>query len=604
MKYSSLTSAIMIALATSSTQAEETSTLNQVNVTASHVPMSQHAVTANSVVITADDIAENHYRTLNDALTSIPGITFVRNGGLGTNTSIFMRGQSGRSVLVLVDGVDMTNPMGTGGAILSSLLLSDVERIEVLKGAQSGIWGSNASAGVINIITKQAKDGTRGSALFETGDNNYNKLAVSLSSAEEGGDFSVSFSQLNTDGFSAVKAYKSYEQNYEDDAFNQTDFSMNMGININPNHRLEVLLKTAQSTSNYDGTTNPNKTDSVDYENTIKRLQYLYTHNAFNSTVYVSQNNIKQYNDAVINSVGLKGGYQYATDQALSFVLNNNQYENLTTGDSYYNTGVGVTNTNQFNNNSLIFTQSIRSDQYNTFKGKTTGKLGLKKTFQKDLFISANVGTAYNAPTLFQSTYGLTSNLQPEETVGFDVSVGIYGAELTYYESRAKNLINYAGTWPNDYYENLAGISKFSGVEFSYSNYVEKANTLLNLTFTQVSAKDDNSEFLARRAEQTVGLNLLYDGFNRLTIGINNRYIGNMFDQANRSGANIGDYYVTDVNVNYTLNKQVTLYANVLNLFDADYTQAVATYQADNVTPQNVYSNGGSQLFVGVQGKF
>ena len=604
MKYSSLTSAIMIALATSSTQAEETSTLNQVNVTASHIPMSQHAVTASSVFITADDIAENHYRTLNDALTSIPGITFVRNGGLGTNTSIFMRGQSGRSVLVLVDGVDMTNPMGTGGAILSSLLLSDVERIEVLKGAQSGIWGSNASAGVINIITKQAKDGTRGSALFETGDNNYNKLAVSLSSAEEGGDFSVSFSQLNTDGFSAVKAYKSYEQNYEDDAFNQTDFSMNMGININPNHRLEVLLKTAQSTSNYDYTTNPNQSASVDYENTIKRLQYLYTHNAFNSTVYVSQNNIKQYNDAVINSVGLKGGYQYATDQALSFVLNNNQYENLTTGDSYYNTGVGVTNTNQFNNNSLIFTQSIRSDQYNTFKGKTTGKLGLKKTFQKDLFISANVGTAYNAPTLFQSTYGLTSNLQPEETIGFDVSVGIYGAELTYYESRAKNLINYAGTWPNDYYENLAGISKFSGVEFSYSNYVEKANTLVNLTFAQVSAKDDNNESLARRAEQTVGLNLLYDGFNRLTIGINNRYIGNMFDQDNRSGANIGDYYVTDVNVNYTLNKQVTLYANVLNLFDADYTQAVATYQADNVTPQNVYSNGGSQLFVGVQGKF
>ena len=127
---------------------------------------------------------------------------------------------------------------------------------------------------------------------------------------------------------------------------------------------------------------------------------------------------------------------------------------------------------------------------------------------------------------------------------------------------------------------------------------------MVNLTFAQVSAKDDNNESLARRAEQTVGLNLLYDGFNRLTIGINNRYIGNMFDQANRSGANIGDYYVTDVNVNYTLNKQVTLYANVLNLFDADYTQAVATYQADNVTPQNVYSNGGSQLFVGVQGKF
>lgn len=606
MKYSPLASAMMIALATSSAQAEETSTLSQINVTASHVPMSQHAVTANSVIITADDIAENHYRTLDDAIKSVPGITFVRNGGLGTNTSIFMRGQQGHSVLVLVDGVDMTNPMGTGGAILSSLLMSNVERIEILKGPQSGIWGTNASAGVINIITTQAQTGTHGSALFETGDNRYSKLSVNLSSAEEGGDFSVGFSQLNTDGFSAVKAYKSYEQNYEDDAFNQTDFSMNMGINIHPAHRLEVLLKTAQSTSNYDYTNNPNQSDfaSVDYENIIKRLQYVYSRKAFNSTLYVSQNNIKQYNDAVINSVGLKGGYQYAKDQSLSFALNNSQYENLSNGDSYYNTGIGVTNTNQFNNKTLIFTQSIRSDQYNTFKDKTTGKLGIKNFFKDDVFVSANVGTGYNAPSLFQSTYGATTGLQAEETIGFDVTVGIYNIELTYYESRAKNFIDYGGTWPNDYYENLDGITKFEGVEFAYNNYLEAANTQINITYAQVSAKDDNNESLARRAEQTVGLNLVYDGFNNLTIGLNNRYIGNMFDQANRSGANIGDYYVTDLNLNYALNKQVTLYANVINLFDADYTQAVATYQADNVTPQNVYSNGGSQLFMGIQGKF
>jgi vitamin B12 transporter len=609
MKLSKLSTAILIATSTSFAHAKATQ-LDNVIVTANHTAMSQHSVTANTTVITADDIAENHYRTLDDALQSIPGIHFVRNGGLGTSTSIFIRGQKTGSTLVLVDGIEMTNPMGTGGAILSTLLLSNVERIEVLKGPQSGIWGSRASAGVINIITKQAKEGTQGSVNLEMGDNNYNKLAVSLSSAEKGGDFSVSFSELTTDGFSAVKEYNSYEQNYEDDAFNQTDFSLNMGININPAHRLEVLLKTAQSTINYDFTTNPDQIASTNYENTIKRLQYVYAQDSFNSTAYVSQNNIQQYsNDAIINSVGIKGGYQYATDQSLAFVLSNTQYENLINGDSYYNTGVGLTNTNHFNNKKLILTQSLRSDSFNQFDDKVTGKIGIKNFFQKEFFVSANIGSAYNTPTLFQSTYLLTSNLQPEETTGFDISVGFYNIEVTYYQSRAKNFIDYsnAGTRLNfndDYYENLNGVSTFEGFEAAYSDYLEYANTAVNVTFAQVSAKDSNNEALARRAEQTIGLNLLYDGFNNLTIGLNNRYIGNIFDKANRSGANIGDYYVTDLNINYSVNKNLTVYTNVLNLFDADYTQAVATYQADNVTPQNVYSNGGSQVFVGIQGKF
>ncbi|MCF6253469.1 MAG: TonB-dependent receptor [Thiomicrorhabdus sp.] len=608
MKLSKLSTAILLATSASFAQAKATQ-LNNVIVTANHTAMSQHSVTANTTVITAEDIAENHYRTLQDALESIPGIHFVRNGGLGTSTSIFIRGQKTGSTLVLVNGIEMTNPMGTGGAILSNLLLSGVERIEVLKGPQSGIWGSRASAGVINIITKQAQTGTQGSVTLETGDNNYNKLAVSLSSAEKNGDFVVNFSQLKTDGFSAVKEYKSYEQNYEDDAFNQTDFSLNMGININPAHRLEVLLKTANSTINYDFTSNPDQVlfASTEYQNTIKRLQYVYAREQFNSTVFVSQNNVQQYsNDAFINSVGIKGGYQYATDQSLSFALNNNQYLNLSNGDSYYNTGVGITNTNHFNNKKFIITQAFRSDSFNQFKDKTTGKLGIKNYFNDDIYISANVGTAYNAPTLFQLTYNATTNLQPEETTGFDINLGLYDFDISYYQTRAKNFINYnsGSGFPNDFYENLDGTTDFEGIEFAYNNYFEPANMKVNVTYAQVSAKDSNNEFLARRAEQTVGLNLLYDGFNKLTIGLNNRYIGNMFDRANRSGANIGDYYVTDLNLNYTVNKNLTAYLNVVNLFDADYTQAVATYQADNVTPQNVYSNGGSQLFVGLQGKF
>ncbi|WEJ63561.1 TonB-dependent receptor plug domain-containing protein [Thiomicrorhabdus lithotrophica] len=601
MKLSKLSSALLLAI-TSSSQTVFATELNDIIVSANHIDMSAHAVTADSTIITAEEIAENHYRTLDDALKQIPGISVLRNGGLGNVTSIIMRGQSNKDVLILVNGIEMNNTMGTGGALISHLLISDIERIEVLKGAQSGIWGANASAGVINIITKKASTGTQGNVNIELGSNAYKKISASLSSATDEGDFALSFSNIDTDGFSSVKVYKTNVNDFESDAFTQTDFSLDMGINLNDTHRIEVLVKNANSTANYDYASNPDQVASVDYQNVMKRLQYLYKQDNLNTKLFITQNEISQYSDAVINSFGVKGGYNYQKNQSLAFIASNNQYENLGTGESYYNTGLGLTNTNQFNNNQLIITESLRSDSYNQFEDKVTGKLGIKNYFNQDVFISANYGTAYNAPTLFQLTYGATSNLNPEETQSFDLNLGAYGFDITYYQAATKNLISYGGLWPNDYYYNLTGTSRFEGIDASYQLFIESMETQLGLTYSLGTAKDDNNEWLARRAEQTIALNLSYEGFKDLTLKADTRYIGKMYDKANQQGANIGDYFVTDLSVNYQATPNLTVYANVLNAFDEDYTLAVATYQADGITPKNVYANGGRQLFVGIQG--
>lgn len=604
MKLSKLSTALLLASA-GSTQPVLATDLDNIIVSANHAPMSQHAVTADSTVITAEEIAENHYRTLDDAIKHIPGIQVIRNGGIGNVTSIIMRGQSNKNTLVLVNGVEMNNPLGTGGALISNLLLADVARIEVIKGAQSGVWGANASAGVINIVTKKARLGTLGSVNVEMGSNNHKKLSASLSSATEEGDFALTFSNVKTDGFSAVKVYKTDASDYEDDAFSQTDFVLDMGINLTQSQRIELLVKNANSTANYDYASNPDQSlfASVDYKNSLKRLQYLYNNETLSSQLFVSQNEISQYNDAVINSVGVKGDYNYLADQSLAFVASNSQYQNLGTGESFYNTGLGLTNTNQLNGNQLIITESLRSDQFNKFEDKVTGKLGVKNYFTKDLFVSANYGTAYNAPTLFQLTYGATSELNPEESHSFDLNLGLYGLAVTYYKTETKNLIAYGGFWPADYYYNLTGTSTFEGLDASYQRFFKAIDTQIGVTYSQGTAKDDNQEWLARRAEQTVALNLSYEGFNNLTLAANTRYIGKTYDKANQQGAQIGEYFITDLSVNYQATANLTVYANVLNAFDEDYTQAVATYETDGLTPQNVYSNGGRQFFVGIQGK-
>ena len=120
-------------------------------------------VTSNVEVITKEEIEERHFTSVPEALNSLSGINVISNGGLGTSASVKLRGFDTKRVLVLIDGIRVNDVTGTSGAPFEHLMINDIERIEVVKGAQSGIWGADASAGVINIITSSAKEGFRGS---------------------------------------------------------------------------------------------------------------------------------------------------------------------------------------------------------------------------------------------------------------------------------------------------------------------------------------------------------------------------------------------------------------------------------------------------------
>lgn len=145
--------------------------LDSVVVTANNTPQNIGSVTSNVTVITAEDIANHQYQTLQDAMRQVPGLTTYSNGGLGTTTSLFMRGMGGKNILVLQNGMQLNDPTLTDGTTnFANIMLDDVERIEIIKGPQSGVWGANASAGVINIITK--KGGKRANANLEFGSNN------------------------------------------------------------------------------------------------------------------------------------------------------------------------------------------------------------------------------------------------------------------------------------------------------------------------------------------------------------------------------------------------------------------------------------------------
>ena len=130
-------------------------TLDEISITsATKSEQKLKDVTSNVDVITSQDIEDRKFKTVSEALNSLSGVSFSRNGGVGQPSSLYLRGMDSSKTLVLIDGIRLNDTTSINGADFSHFMINDIERIEVIKGAQSSIWGADASAGVINIITK------------------------------------------------------------------------------------------------------------------------------------------------------------------------------------------------------------------------------------------------------------------------------------------------------------------------------------------------------------------------------------------------------------------------------------------------------------------
>ncbi|MDX1353570.1 MAG: TonB-dependent receptor, partial [Thiomicrorhabdus sp.] len=235
------------------------------------------------------------------------------------------------------------------------------------------------------------------------------------------------------------------------------------------------------------------------------------------------------------------------------------------------------------------------------FKDKITGKIGLKNYFTSDVYIGGQFATAYNAPSIYAYANAL-DKLQPESIEGYELNIGAYGFEASIYNNEVANLIDYTSGWPS-YAYNLDGTSELKGYELSYAKYLSLISSYVSLSFEELSAKNSEQQWLGRRPENQAKLDINYDGFKNTVIGVQSRYIGKMYDQNNQQGQQIGEYWLTDVNVNYNLNKDFTLYGRINNILDESYIPAVANYDSSTGLATHVYNSAGRQFFIGLRGK-
>ena len=571
---------------------QQTSSLDEITISsATKSEEKLKNVTANVDVITAEDIESRKFKTVAEALQTIAGIQVSPTGGAGQQTSMFLRGMSSHRTLVLIDGIrynDITTP--NGAANFEHLMINDIQRIEVIKGAQSSIWGADASAGVINIITKSAQDGTHGNATIEYGRYNSKTAKANISHKNENFDAKFGAMIVDTDGFSAMTPKGEKAKKYEDDGYKNRNINLKLGYNFDEQNRVSTSYELIDTKVDIDDffNTDPNNNDIARTKNHLANLTYENRNSIALTKVYTNFTEIKRSSTnsqtpdykGITKEYGANTSIDYLSSSNVTIGADYKKFENKKdTVDDYDNKAVFVSNTNKFFDDKTIFTQALRYDKYSDFDNKTTGKIGIKQYIVDDLNISANYGTGYNVPTIYQlyfkDDYGSfgNSNLEPEKTKSYDISIEYKGFSITYFNTKIKNMIDWETTDPITYagtYNNIEGTSKIKGTEIAYKNEVVE-DTFLNLSYTNLSAKNDDNEYLAKRAKNKLNFGADYYGLKDFHFNINGEYIGTRYERDDKKGAKTGNYTIWNAVVDYDISKNFSTYLKLDNIFNKDY---------------------------------
>ncbi|MDX4039591.1 TonB-dependent receptor plug domain-containing protein [Aliarcobacter skirrowii] len=563
----------------------QTTTLETITVTsATKSEQKLKDVTANVDVITAEDIESRKFKTVAEALQTIPGIQVAPTGGAGQQTSMFLRGMSSHRTLVLIDGIRLNDPTGLSGANFEHLMINDIERIEVIKGAQSSIWGADASAGVINIITKSAQKGTHGNASVEYGRYDSKILKANISHKTDDFDAKLGVTRVDTDGFSAMTPRGKKAKKYEDDGYENTTANLKLGYNFDENNRVSASYEIIDTKVDYD--ISPNSNDKAKTKTHLANVNYENKNDIAITNVYANYTDItREYSygnfDGSVKEYGVKSTVPYLSETSfITIGTDYKEFEHKNDLDKQYdNKAIYITNTNKFFDDKTIFTQALRYDKYSDFDNKTTGKIGIKQYIVDELNISANYGTGYNVPTIYQlyfkDDYGSfgNSNLEPEKTKSYDISIEYKGFSITYFNTKIKNMIDWETTDPITYagtYNNIEGTSKIKGTEIAYKNSITE-DIFLNLNYTNLSAKNDKDEYLAKRAKNKVGFGVDYYGLKDFHFNINGEYIGTRYEKDDEKGAKTGNYTIWNAVVDYDISKNFSTYLKLDNIFNKDY---------------------------------
>lgn len=590
MKFPVVLAAIAATLPVSVTHAADENG-NPVVVTASRSAQTVDNALASVTIINAEDIANSQALSVEEILEGVAGIDITNSGGFGKLTSVRLRGTESDHVAVLIDGARIGS--ATSGTIpWADIPLSNIEKIEIVRGPRSSLYGADAIGGVIQIFTKKA-DGKQSSASFGAGNRNTKRLNASVSSQNGIAWHSISLERFNTDGINSTDE-NFFAPEPDKDPYKRNSFAARGGVTIKDAASFEINAQYSDGTSHYDGsTTFPN---IADFEQQLvstvismkagegSMLKFQGSQSRDSTHDYRADGSVTpddfaterdQYSfqsDIDFGRAGLvNAGVDYQNDTIDSTVAY--------TQTSRYNSGVFL----QYSRSGKIvdIQAAVRKDNNEWYDSDTTGNFSLGGRLGS-IRIIASYGTGFRAPTfndLFWNDPATAAffvgnpNLLPETSRSTEVSFrGRHkklGWELNAYSTKIIDLITYN-------FPTVINIDKaeIEGVEASVNTEIQGIR--LNANMTALDPRDANTDnILPRRSRRTARLGISYAGRTGL-LGLEGIYHGKRYNDVNNINE-LDSYMVGNLVGRLSLSKSWSLRARIDNMFNEEY-QTVSTY--------------------------
>ncbi len=580
-------------------EAQESAADNSLNlpalvVTATRVATPKNQLTAATTVYTRKDIERLQVNTLPDLLRNTPGIDMTQQGGMGKTTSVFMRGTNSDHVLVLIDGIKVGSAT-LGTTPFESIPIDQIERVEIIRGPQSSLYGSEAIGGVIQIFTRKGTQEDKPSFTLDTGGGSYNtaKASGTVSGKWKNSWYSLGASHINTQGFDARQATPGFfgVDQPDKDGYYNTGLNARIGHRFDNNAEIEAFYMRAEGKNEYDGSFQ-NKTEFVNQlvgtsasmdivDNWRSTLRFGQSRDDGDNFApdgsFSSKFNTTRWNTTWLNQFDLSDAHQLiaGTDYRVDEVDSSTDYDKR----SRYDVGVFGELHSRILDDHFI-NASLRWDHNEAFGDYVTGNFGWRYNSPIGISPFASFGNAFKAPTfneLYFPNYG-NATLQPEESTTFEV--GLAGDHWLQWEVRAyhTNIDNLIVPTMNpatfEFSAENVGKSQIDGIEIEMSKNWLGWNTQLSMNLLSPENRETNAR-LPRRAEKTLAFDVS-KSLGQFDLGANVLAQGDRFDDT-QNKIRVAGYTTVDLRSAYHINKNWMLSARLNNLLDKQY-QTVNTY--------------------------
>ncbi len=593
MQQKSLLAALLGAVVLPCAAQAETATLDEVVVTATRSAQSLNKSLADSTVLTEQAIRQSAAPDVLTLLRNLAGVEIAQSGGVGGNSSIFLRGTNSNHVLVLLDGVRISSAT-TGTTALEHLLPSQLARIEVVRGNVSSLYGSEAIGGVIQLFTKAGSGTPAPYGSVGVGSQGTRQLSAGFGGSVNDTRFNISAGTQQTNGISAINPQLAPSANPNRNGDQRNSFSAQVQHALNADHQLSVRVFSVRGNNSYDSAfglpTDLNNLVTVqesvalaadsqfteNWHSQIRLAQGLDRNQAYLNAVpsffFQTRNNQLSWQ----NDVQLLAGHRLqlaAEQQDLQLASDTKYSQSKRKINSLLAGYIGEWGAHQVQVN-------VRQDRYSDLGNANSGLLRYGWQINEDWRMFASVGTGFKAPTFADMYYPLTfgysgnPNLRPERAtsreLGLQYAASGQKVKLVYFDQRIRDLIAINNTFTS--MTNIGQV-RSDGLALQYDATLDRTRISANLTL-QNPRDAQTGQRLLRRSKESASVNVSQD-FGTWQAGATLRHNGNRPDGdiATFAALTLPSYQVLDLNLHYALDPHLSLVGRVDNLLNKNYMQ-------------------------------